>query len=135
MKRLTKEYSWRTVQLRNNYSFSTVLRVISGQPYTPLLETGFGQGLETNSGRKPTGTLIDLRAEKMLGGRNTRLSIFGRIFNLLDTRYFNGMVFPSTGSADYSRFPAADFVTLQDPTRFYPPRRIEVGVRIGMGSP
>ena len=117
-----------------NYSISSVIRVTSGQPYTPQLEAGFGQGLATNTGRKPSGVLIDIRAEKSLGLGKLDLGLFGRVFNLLDTRYFNGMVFPSTGSPDYSRFPEPDYVTLQDPTRFYPPRQIEIGIRLGMGA-
>ena len=47
--------------------------------------------------------------------------VFVRVFNLFDTRYFNGAVFASTGSPYYSRFPAADGVALADPTRFYRP--------------
>jgi hypothetical protein len=39
-------------------------------------------------------------------------------------------VFASTGTAEYSRFPFADRVRLADPTRFYPPRRIELGIRL-----
>ncbi len=53
---------------------STVIRVGSGQPYTPEIESGFGFGLETNSGRKPTGFLVDLRAEKTLASRRTGLA-------------------------------------------------------------
>ena len=51
--------------------------------------------------------------------------------NLFDARFFNGAVFQSTGSPYYSRFPESDKVALADPTRFYPPRRIEFGLRLG----
>lgn len=113
------------------YSASAILRVASGQPYTPLLEAGFGQGLDANSGRKPLGTLVDLRAERNLGARwGAEVSLFGRAFNLFDSRFFNNGVFASTGSADYSRFPEADRSLLADPGRFYSPRRIEIGLRI-----
>jgi outer membrane receptor protein involved in Fe transport len=118
-----------------SYSFSAVVKVVSGQPYTPQLDTGFGQGLNTNSGRKPMGNLVDLRGEKILISRQVELGLFARVFNLFDSRFFNGMVFPSTGSPFYSRFPEADYGALQDPTRFFQPRRIEVGLRIGLGSP
>jgi outer membrane receptor protein involved in Fe transport len=114
-----------------SYTVSAVLRVASGQPYSPVLETGFGQGLETNSGRKPTGVVVDLRAEKFIDGLVPNFSFFARVFNLFDTKFFNGMVFNSTGSPYYSRFTEADFVTLLDPSRFYPPRRIEIGFRLG----
>ena len=91
-------------------------------------------GLDTNSGRKPTSFLCDLRGEIPLVKQSPNLNLFMRIFNLFDTRYVNGMVFESTGSVEYSRFPEADRVTLADPTRFYPPRRIEFGVRLGSGG-
>lgn len=117
-----------------NYSVSTIVKIGSGQPYTPQIESGFGFGLEANSGRKPTGFLVDLRAEKNLAfAAHPQLStsLFLRVFNLLDTRYFNGPVYASTGSPYYSRFPVTDRNSLEDPTWFYPPRRIEVGVRMG----
>lgn len=117
----------------HNYSVSTVIRLGSGQPYTPQIETGFGFGLETNSGRKPAAILADLRVEKTLAfaaQSGTAASLFLRVFNLFDTRYVNGPVYPSTGSPYYSRFPVADRNALVDPTWFHPPRRIEFGVRM-----
>jgi outer membrane receptor protein involved in Fe transport len=111
-------------------SLSVVLRTSSGQPYTPIIESGFGSGLGTNSGRKPTGTVVDLRAERTFATRGVNLGLFGRITNLLDTRYFNGAVFNSTGSPYYSRFPEADKNSLGDPSRFYQPRRIEIGLKV-----
>lgn len=117
----------------NLYSASAVLRVASGQPYTPTVETGFGQGLATNSGRKPVGVVLDLRSEKTLGTwSGQKVGVFARAFNVFDTRFFNGPVFASTGDPYYSRFPESDRVALADPTRFYPPRRLEVGVHVGM---
>lgn len=114
---------------------SSILRAASGQPYTPLLDSGFGNGLETNSGRKPSGVLLDLRTEKSLGEHwGAKVGLFGRVFNAFDARYFNGSVFSSTGSPDYSRFSEADRVALADPTRFYPPRRIEIGLRLETGE-
>jgi outer membrane receptor protein involved in Fe transport len=112
------------------FSSSAVIRVASGQPYTPALATGFGSGLEANSGRKPASVVVDLRAERPfhLGALSTTL--FGRVFNLFDTRFLNGDVFDSSGSPFYSRYTAIDQVKLNDPTRFYPPRRIEVGVAL-----
>jgi len=118
----------------DDYSVSTVVRFGSGQPYTPQLESGFGFGLETNSGRKPTGVLVDLRAEKVLrvaAPNGLGAAIFLRVFNLFDARYFNGPVYTSTGSPYYSRFPVTDRNALADPTWYYPPRRIEFGVRVG----
>ena len=113
-----------------------MLQVASGQPYTPQSSRrGFGIGLETNSGRKPAGAprRPARREDPELAGRQASACSL-RVFNLFDARYFNGPVFASTGSPYYSRFPEADEVALADPTRFYAPRRIEVGVRIGLGG-
>jgi outer membrane receptor protein involved in Fe transport len=115
---------------RPGMSVSSVIRVASGQPYTPILDSGFGNGLEKNIDRKPYGTLVDLRVERDVRLAEHGFQIFGRVFNLFDTRYFGGDVFASTGTAEYSRFPFADRVRLADPTRFYPPRRIELGIRL-----
>jgi hypothetical protein len=109
------------------FSTSGIVRVASGQPYTPILDAGFGYGLNTNSGRKPVSLLVDLRGERFVRVAGERVSLFGRVFNLLDTRSVNGFVFESTGSADYSRFPGTDVNTLGDPTRYGAPRRVEIG--------
>ncbi len=77
------------------YAASAVVRVASGQPYTPILEAGFGGGLDANSGRKPAGVVIDLRGEKYLKAGRVNVSLFGRVFNLLDTRFFNGGCSPA----------------------------------------
>jgi hypothetical protein len=112
-----------------SYSVSTIVRAASGQPYTPIIERAFGLDQLANSARKPSGVLIDVRAEKEIQGFGTRLRVFGRVFNLLDTRFFNGFVFESSGSPYYSRLPGPDRVQLSDPTRYYEPRRLEFGVR------
>jgi outer membrane receptor protein involved in Fe transport len=111
-----------------NWSSSLIVKVASGQPYTPLVEAGFQGSLESNSGRRPGGVIVDLRGEKYFRLVGLGMGVYGRIFNLFDARYFNGFVFNSTGSAFYSRFPVADEVALNDPTRFYTPRRIELGL-------
>lgn len=113
------------------YSASMVLRAASGQPFTPVTEAGgFGYGLEANSGRKPLCAVVDVRGERSFAWQGRRVGVFGRIFNLFDSRYFNGFVFDSTGSPFYSRFPGPQEVTLNDPTRFFAPRRIELGVSL-----
>ena len=124
-----------TVQLTqpDNYSVSTVIRYGSGQPFTPSIQSGFGSLVETNSGRKPDGVLVDLRMEKYFVVMGWNMSFFARIFNLFDATFFNGFVYQNTGSPLYSLTPAADRNSLIDPTRFYPPRRIEIG--ISMNSP
>ncbi len=119
-----------TVQLSqpDDFSVSTIVRFVSGQPYTPALGSGFGSSIETNSGRKPNGLLVDLRGEKLFRLGDFRLSLFARVFNLFNATFFNGMVFTTTGSPDYSLVPVTDRNTLADPTRYIAPRRIEVGI-------
>jgi outer membrane receptor protein involved in Fe transport len=124
-----------TVQLSQpeSYSVSAVMKFASGQPYTPSVASGFGSLIETNSGRKPNGFLVDLRFEKYFVVAGWNMSLFARVFNLLDATFFNGFVYANTGSPAYSITPYADRNSLIDPTRFYPPRRIEIG--ISMNSP
>ena len=124
-----------TVELSDpqSYALSAIVRYASGQPFTPSIASGFGSLIETNSGRKPNGVLIDLRLEKYFVVAGWNMSVFARVFNLLDATFFNGFVYSTTGSPAYSITPAADRNSLVDPTRFYPPRRIEVGV--SMNSP
>jgi outer membrane receptor protein involved in Fe transport len=110
-----------------SFNASAVLRIGSGQPYTPELTTGFSGELETNSGRKPSGMLLDLRGEYPANVLGLGGAIFLRVFNVFDTRFWNGFVFSSTGSPYYSRNPSSDIVSLTDPTRYYQPRRIEIG--------
>jgi hypothetical protein len=78
--------------------------------------------------------LVDLRGEIPLGLGTSDVRMFGRVFNLLDTRFFNGAVFASTGSPYYSRFPVADAASLIDPSRFYAPRRFEIGITMRGGG-
>jgi outer membrane receptor protein involved in Fe transport len=111
-------------------SSSAVFRAASGQPYTPALTPGSGGSLEANSGRKPAGILLDLRAERRFGFAGLDASLFGRAFNLFDARFFNnGLVFNSSGSPYYTAYRVGgDLITLNDPTRFFAPRRIEIGM-------
>jgi outer membrane receptor protein involved in Fe transport len=122
---LTVDVAW-----PHAFSTSAVLRVGSGQPYTPALASGFAGGLETNSGRKPAGMLLDVRGERPTKMAGNELTVFARVFNVFDARYWNGSVFNSSGSPFYSRNPTTDAPTLLNPTRFYPPRRIEIGLSL-----
>jgi len=122
-----------TVDQPRNFSLSAVIRFGSGQPYTPEIGSGFGADLEANSGRKPSFVLVDMRAEKFFRLAHLECSLFARVFNLLDARFSNGFVFSNTGSPDYSLNPQADRTTLADPHRYYPPRRIEVGMTFNSG--
>jgi outer membrane receptor protein involved in Fe transport len=119
---------------RHGFSGSGVLRFASGQPYTPLLDNS--TPLFANSARKPAGTVVDLRAEQPVRLAGVPTTAFLRVFNAFDSRFFNGFVFPSSGSPDYSRFsdPSQQAI-LADPTRYFAPRRIEVGVTLRRGTP
>ncbi len=110
------------------WSGSTILRFASGQPYTPTLQNATPQ--LANSARKPMGLVCDVRAERPARMWGAPASVFARVFNAFDSRFFNGFVFASSGSPDYTRFPfdPGQAATLGDPTRYFAPRRIELGV-------
>ncbi|HET9325634.1 MAG TPA: TonB-dependent receptor [Candidatus Eisenbacteria bacterium] len=120
---MTVDVSW-----PRRFRTSAVMRAGSGQPYTPALTAGFAGGIETNSGRKPAGFLLDLRGERPTLIGKTGVTFFARVFNVFDTRFWHGSVYSSSGSPYYSRYPAADVASLVDPTRYYSPRRIEIGI-------
>lgn len=113
-------------QVPGDFSISTIIRYASGQPYTPELGVGFMTEQERNSGRKPSYTTVDLRAEKYLTFGFANFSIFLRIINLLNQNYSNGFVYSDTGNPTTS-------LTLRpgeplDPSRLNEPRRIEFGI-------
>ncbi len=112
----------------NNYTISTIIKIGSGQPYTPQIGSGFGADLQTNAGRKSGYILMDLRAEKFLTMGFADFSLYLRMYNVLNTHFVNGFVFPTTGSPDYTQFPEVERSSLIDPGRFYEPRRIEIGL-------
>jgi len=113
-----------------DYSLSAIFRFGSGQPYTPEMGSGFDANLETNSGRKDSYFLLDLRAEKYFDLDFINLSVFLRMFNVLNSTFVNGFVFNSTGSPDYTLNPASNPAALYDPSRYYQPRRIEFGISL-----
>ena len=119
-----------SLQEPNNYSLTAIAKYASGQPYTPLIGSGFGADLENNSGRKSNGVVVDLRGEKSFVLSGINLSAFIRVFNVFNASFFNGFVFTTTGSPDYSLSPVSDRVTLNDPGRYNAPRRIEIGFSI-----
>jgi outer membrane receptor protein involved in Fe transport len=119
-----------SLQEANNYSLTAIAKYSSGQPYTPLIGSGFGADLENNSGRKSNGFVVDLRGEKQLEMSGVNLSLFVRVFNVFNASFFNGDVFSTTGSPDYSLSPVSDKVRLSDPGRYYSPRRIEIGFSV-----
>jgi outer membrane receptor protein involved in Fe transport len=111
-------------------NITVMMRYSSGQPYTPRISTIIEGTTTRNSGLKPDGFLVDLRAEKSFAFAGWQWSVFTRVFNLFNARYFNGGVFSSTGSADYSANPEGDRTALLDPTRYLAPRRVELGFSV-----
>lgn len=122
---LTSVYS-----IPDNFSVSAILKFGSGQPYTPVIGTGFGADQDPNSGRKENYFLIDLRGEKYFNLDIVNLSVFVRVFNLLNEHFVNGFVFNDTGSPDYALYPETVRAQLYDPSRFFEPRRIEFGISL-----
>jgi outer membrane receptor protein involved in Fe transport len=110
--------------------FTIMMRYASGQPYTPKISTIIEGNTVRNSGVKPEAFIVDLRAEKSFQLAGWDCGLFARVFNLFNARFFNGSVFNSTGSADYSANPEGDRTALLDPTRYYAPRRIEIGLSL-----
>ena len=118
----------------DDFSLTGIAQFGTGQPYTPDIGLpGFDSSLGTNAARKPVTLRVDLRAEKFFDVGGGTATVFGRVFNLLDTRFANGFVFSTTGSPFYTLAPASQEALLNDPTRFAAPRRVEVGVSFRAG--
>ncbi len=124
----------------NDWGGSLICQYGSGTPYTPLMTVNVGE-LITNSQYKPSTFNIDLRAYKDFRIGSSTLSVFLRVFNLLDTK--NAIqVYNDTGQPDWSLTeqrqieinPPQRVSTVQDwYTRGYyysEPRRIEFGSSI-----
>jgi len=118
----------------NDFNVTGVMRFGSGQPYTPTVLSRLGANLEPNSARKSTYVVVDLRGEKSLSLFGLNGTVFARVFNALNTHFVNGFIFQDTGSPDYSLNPAANASTLLDPSRYYSPRRIEIGISVNASS-
>ena len=117
----------------NNYNVTGILRLGSGQPYTPSIGTGFGAELETNSGRKDLSAVVDLRGEKFFTVRGVGLTAFARVLNLFDSYYQNGAVYADTGSPFYTLNPQVQLNP--NPARFAAPRRVEIGISLRGSRP
>lgn len=116
----------------DQFSFTSVIKLSSGQPYTPSLSSGFGAELEGNSGRKPTHVIVDLRAEKFFSLGPANLTFFARVFNVFDEHFSNGFVYADTGSPYYTLIPSQQ--RNPNPGRLNAPRRIEIGISLRGGA-
>ncbi|MEX0746473.1 MAG: TonB-dependent receptor, partial [Rhodothermales bacterium] len=116
------------VSEQGNYAVTGIMRLGSGQPYTPAIGSNFGAELEANSGRKDVSIVVDVRAEKYISLGTIDLTGFVRVFNLFDTHFFNGFVYADTGSAFYTLNPSEQL--FPSPGRFFAPRRVEIGMSL-----
>jgi outer membrane receptor protein involved in Fe transport len=123
-----------TLSQQGNFNITSVVRLGSGQPYTPTVLSRLGANLETNSSRKSNYMVVDLRAEKSFPLFGVGASVFLRMFNVFDARAVNGFIFSDTGSPDYTLNVAGNASVLQDPSRYYAPRRIELGISLNGSS-
>ena len=129
----------------DNWGFSVIGQYGSGFPYTPSQSLNLS-ALLTNSELKPATYNLDLRAYKefMLG--DFKLSLFMRVFNLLDLRTQYG-VYIDSGTADYTlseylfRQRGVDQILkgyglntideyYRNPGMYSEPRRIELGATL-----
>lgn len=112
----------------DNFAITAILRLASGQPYTPSISTGFGADLEANSGRKPSYSTVDLRLEKFFNVGPMSWTGFIRVLNLFDQHFANDFVYDDTGSPYYTL--NASQQRNPNPDRLNPPRRIQIGVSL-----
>ncbi|MGQ9561489.1 MAG: TonB-dependent receptor [Candidatus Oleimicrobiaceae bacterium] len=126
------------------YGASLIGQLGSGLPYTPR-STADISTLLTNSQRKPGNLNIDLRAYKEFRLKPGVLTLFVRVFNLLD-RLNEVNVYNDTGRAGFTydeqvaraSNPLQLVNTLEDwftnPTHYSEPRRVELGVSFDFGQ-
>jgi len=126
----------------NDYGFSLIGNFYTGQPYTPGVNknTNISQnGFPRNSANKPSIFNLDLRAYKDFMFGNSTVSLFVKVFNVLDLD--NPVnVYTNSGDPAFSFdyldalkvSSGTDFNSLEDlynnPTHYYEPRRVEVGL-------
>ncbi len=125
-----------------DFGFSIIGNFYSGQPYTPQINknTRVAQNaFPRNSGDKPSIFNIDLRAYKDFAFGNTTLSLFIKVYNLLDldnprSIYGDtGDPFFTFGKLEAERIgPKLYYNTLDElytnPGYFSEPRRVEIGL-------
>ena len=125
---------------RAEWGFSLIAKYGSGFPYTPMQSVDISD-LLTNSELKPASFDIDLRAYKDITMGNYRLSVFVRVYNLLDA--LNQLnVYNDSGTADFTEekyvqdqqhLPAIVNSVDQyytDPSYYQEPRKFEIGISV-----
>jgi outer membrane receptor protein involved in Fe transport len=128
-----------TLGVPGDYIASFIGRLGSGLPYTPSLQNQ-RTGLE-NSDNRPTYYNIDFYVTKYFDLGNSKISVFAKVFNLLDTA--NELeVFGDTGRAGYTleltrnQQPPRGVNTLEEfftrPDYYSAPRQIIIGASISL---
>ncbi len=124
----------------DDWGGSVVFTFGSGTPYTPLQISNAGEFVY-NSGLKPSTYDVDLRLFKNFRFGAVTLSVFARVYNLLDTKNATS-VYTDTGLPDVSLQgerlaevnPNPRIASIQDwythPFFYSDPRRIEFGTTI-----
>ncbi|MFQ6617384.1 MAG: TonB-dependent receptor domain-containing protein [Fidelibacterota bacterium] len=100
----------------------------SGLPYTPRDSRGRKMD-ETNSGRMPPTSTLDVRINKDFSFKGLKYRLFADITNLLDKKNVLN-VFDNSGQPDQSTNPNASIEWQDRPHYFGPPRHIEIGLDI-----
>jgi outer membrane receptor for ferrienterochelin and colicin len=125
-----------------DWGFSVIGNFFSGQPYTPAVNKNTRvtqNAFPRNSANKPTIINLDLRVYKDFEISNTLLTVFLRVFNLLD---FDNPVNVYTDTGDpYFTFAKLEAERINptlynntldelytDPTFFSEPRKVEIGL-------
>lgn len=125
-----------------NYGFSIIGNLYSGQPYTPQINKNTRvtqNAFPRNSGRKPNIFNIDLRAYKDIPIASTTLTLFLKVYNLLDSINprsvygDTGDPFFTFGKLEAIKInPKLYYNTLDElytnPGFFSEPRRVEFGI-------
>ena len=62
------------------------------------------------------------------------LTVFARVFNVFDQRFFNGSVFADDREPVLLAVLRPTSRIIDDPTRYFAPRRIEVGLTLASPS-
>jgi outer membrane receptor for ferrienterochelin and colicin len=119
-----------------NWRISTIGRIESGYPYTPMDANAIIRIAEENSGRKPNQIHLDMNAFKNfalnVGSSEVGYTLFVKVYNLIDRRNEN-YVHDSSGSARYSLGRYGDISTaewINRPHYFSEPRRIFAGISV-----
>ncbi len=120
-----------------DWGFSVIAKYGSGFPYTPMQSINISD-LLTNSELKPSSLDVDLRAYKDFTLGSYRVSMFARVYNILDA--LNQLnVYNDSGTADFTEekyvqdqqhLPAIVNTVDQyytDPNYYSEPRKLEIG--------